>query len=173
MLLLQCSLRILFLFFQFRLFQKQRRIENSVIGIYLPAICLPQTQTFCYIFSFVLFIYFIFGCAGYVLLCVGFLQSQRVGYRRAVVGRLLTAVASLVEHGLQGTWVSVVAAHGLSSCSSWAQEHRFRNCGAQLGCMRDLPGAGIEPVFPALAGGFFTTGPPGTPLSFILFYFGK
>ena len=27
----------------------------------------------------------------------------------------------------------------------------------------DLPKAGIEPVSPALAGGFFTTEPPGNP----------
>ena len=27
----------------------------------------------------------------------------------------------------------------------------------------DLPNPGIEPVSPALAGGFFTTGPPGKP----------
>ena len=30
--------------------------------------------------------------------------------------------------------------------------------------MRDLPGSGIEPVSPALAGGFFTTETPGKPL---------
>ena len=29
--------------------------------------------------------------------------------------------------------------------------------------MWDLPGPGLEPVFPALAGGFFTTVPPGKP----------
>ena len=28
----------------------------------------------------------------------------------------------------------------------------------------DLPGSGIEPTCPALAGGFFTTEPPGKPL---------
>ena len=27
----------------------------------------------------------------------------------------------------------------------------------------DLPDPGIEPTFPALAGGFFTTEPPGKP----------
>ena len=27
----------------------------------------------------------------------------------------------------------------------------------------DLPGSGIEPVSPTLAGGFFTTEPPGKP----------
>jgi len=30
--------------------------------------------------------------------------------------------------------------------------------------MWDLPGSGIEPVSPALAGGFSTTEPPGKPL---------
>ena len=35
--------------------------------------------------------------------------------------------------------------------------------------MWDLPGPGIEPMFPALAGGFLTTGPPGQFPSF----FGK
>ena len=33
--------------------------------------------------------------------------------------------------------------------------------------MWDLPGPGLEPVSPALAGGFLTTAPPGKP-SFIL-----
>ena len=41
--------------------------------------------------------------------------------------------------------------------------------------MWDLPGPGIEPVPPALAGRFLTTAPPGTPQGFstmllILFY---
>ena len=31
--------------------------------------------------------------------------------------------------------------------------------------MWDLPGPGLEPVFPALAGGFLTTAPPGKPLT--------
>ena len=30
--------------------------------------------------------------------------------------------------------------------------------------MWDLPGLGVEPVSPELAGGFFTTEPPGKPL---------
>ena len=70
---------------------------------------------------------------------------------------LLVAVASLVaEHGLQ--------AHGLSSCGSQALECRLSSCGAraQLLCgMWDLPRPGLEPVSPALAGGFLTTAPPG------------
>ena len=30
--------------------------------------------------------------------------------------------------------------------------------------MWDLPGQGLEPVSPAMAGGFLTTAPPGKPL---------
>ena len=50
----------------------------------------------------------------------------------------------------------------------------FRSCvwkDLLLHCMWDLPGPGIEPVSPALAGGFLTTGPPGKPYDsdFIMF----
>ena len=31
--------------------------------------------------------------------------------------------------------------------------------------MWDLPGLGIEPMSPALAGGFLTTAPPGSPIN--------
>ena len=59
---------------------------------------------------------------------------------------------------------SVVAARGLSSFGPRALEHRLSSCGAQAELLRgmwDLPGPGIEPVSPALAGGFLTTTPPG------------
>ena len=59
-----------------------------------------------------------------------------------------------------GVRASVVVACGLSSCGSWALERRFSSCGG----MWDLPGPGIEPVSPALAGGFLTTVPPGKPI---------
>ena len=34
--------------------------------------------------------------------------------------------------------------------------------------MWDLPGPGLEPVSPALAGGFLTTAPPVKPMDFVL-----
>ena len=81
---------------------------------------------------------------------------------------LLIAVASLVaEHGLQGTWASVVVVHGLSSCGSRALECRLSSCGAWallLHGMWDLPGPGLEPVSPTLAGRLSTTAPPGKSL---------
>ena len=39
--------------------------------------------------------------------------------------------------------------------------------------MWDLPGPGLEPVSPALAGGFLTTVPPGKPMDSSFFFFFK
>ena len=70
--------------------------------------------------------------------CWVFIAAQ--GLSPVVMLRLLIAVASfVVEYGLQ--------AHGLNCSHS----------------MCDLPGPAIEPVSPALAGRFLTTGPPGNP----------
>ena len=38
--------------------------------------------------------------------------------------------------------------------------------------MWDLPGPGLKPVSPALAGGFLTTAPPGKPLYFLTYQVG-
>ena len=53
---------------------------------------------------------------------------------------------------------------GLSSHGLWALERRLSSCGAWaqlLAGMWHLPGPGLEPMSPALAGGFLTTVPPG------------
>ena len=58
---------------------------------------------------------------------------------------------------------SLVAEHRLQMC-------RLSSCGsrAQSLCdMWDLPRPGLEPVCPALAGGFSTTAPPGKPLIYL------
>ena len=66
---------------------------------------------------------------------------------------------------------SVVMACELSSCGSRALECRLSSCGARAQLLRgmwDLPGPGLEPMSPALAGGFLTTAPPGKAHSVIL-----
>ena len=71
-----------------------------------------------------------------------------------------------------GTQASVVAARGLSSCGLRAVEYRLSSCGAQaqLLCgMWDLPGPGLKPMSPALAGRFLTTAPPGKSPNIIFF----
>ena len=74
--------------------------------------------------------------------------------------RLLTAVASLdAEHGLQGVW-----AHWLQHVSS----NVGRGISGSIACDVLVPGPGIEPVSPALTGGFLTTGPlEKSPQSFL------
>ena len=55
---------------------------------------------------------------------------------------------------------------GFRSCGSWALERRLSSCSAPASMLRgmwDLPGPGLEPVSPALAGGFLSTVPPGKP----------
>ena len=55
---------------------------------------------------------------------------------------------------------------GFSSCGLWALERRLSSCGARaqlLHSLWDLPGPGLEPMSPALAGGFSTTVPPRKP----------
>ena len=73
---------------------------------------------------------------------------------------LLLAVASLaVEHGLQ--------VRRLSSYGWRDLEHRLSSCGTRAQLLRgmwDLPGPGVEPMSPALEGGFLTTAPPGKSL---------
>ena len=106
------------------------------------------------------FIYlFIYGCAGSSFLCEGFLQLWQVGatlHRSAWASHYrgpLTIAASLVaEHRLQ--------TRRLSNCGSRAQ---------LLRSMWDLPRPGLEPVSPALAGGFLTTAPPGKSQESFLF----
>ena len=116
---------------------------------------------------------FIFGCFGSLLLRAGFLSWQWKGLLSFAVHRLLTVVASrAVEHrfqarGLQylqhrgsvvvvfgpwSSWVSVAVSQGLSSCGTWALVAH---------AMWNLPGPGIKPMSPALAGGFPSSVPPG------------
>ena len=80
-----------------------------------------------------------------------------------VVRGLLVAVASRCG-GFSLRWLLVAVA---SRCGG------FSCCGAQtlLRGMWDLPRPGVEPVSPALAGGFLTTAPSGESLLFFLFSF--
>ena len=63
-----------------------------------------------------------------------------------------------------GMWASVVEARGLSSCGLRALECRLSSCGTWAQLLRsmwDLPGPGVEPMSPTLAGRFLTTAPAG------------
>ena len=103
---------------------------------------------FLYIFEFdflkyffkVIVLFICFGCRRPSLWCMGF---------------TLQWLVLLPSLGL-GMWASVVAARGFRSWGAWAW---------LLPGMWNLPRPGIEPMSPALAGEFLTTGPRGKSLS--------
>ena len=121
---------------------------------------------FLYIYKFISYL-FIFGCIGSSLLRVSFLCLQRAGSTLCCGARASHCGGfSCCGARALGTRASVVVACGLSTCGSRALEHRLSSCDAQtelLWGMWDPPGPGLEPVSPALAGGFPTTAPPGKP----------
>ena len=62
----------------------------------------------------------------------GFLSLWRAGLLSSCDAQASHVVASLVvEHRLQGMWVSVFAAYGLSSRISWVLECGLSSCEAQ------------------------------------------
>ena len=122
-----------------------------------------------------LFIYlFSFGCVGSSLLHAGFLQLWRVeATLHCGAWASHCRGFSCCRAWALGVRASVVVACGLGSCGSWALEHSLSSCGtwAQLlHGMWDLPGPGLEPMSPALAGGFLTTAPPGKSLRLLLIW---
>ncbi|KAJ8785458.1 hypothetical protein J1605_007055 [Eschrichtius robustus] len=65
----------------------------------------------------------------------------------------------------QDSWLSPQC-HPESQREHRLQTRRLSNCGSRAQLLRgmwNLPGPGLEPVSPALAGGFLTTAPPGKP----------
>ena len=125
--------------------------------IYMFFVCFAL---FCFNFFFLIY----FGCLGSSLLCVGFLQLRRVGATLHCGAQASHCGGfSYCRAQVLGTWASVVVVHGLSSCGSWALEVRLFSYGTQVQLLRgmwDLPGPGLKPVSPALAGRFLTTVPP-------------
>ena len=117
--------------------------------------------------------------------CVGFsLVAANGGYSLAAGQGLLTAVASCCTARAPGARTVVTVARWLNSSgarascldSSGARASCLDSFGARASCLDsfgarasflrvtwDLPRSGTEPVSPVLAGGFFTTEPPGKP----------
>ena len=136
-------------------------------------------MSYSFFLKFYLFIYLFMDVLGLCCWVWGFSSCSGQGILFVAVRRLLTVVASLVvDHrlqacGLQQLWHlgSVVVARGLQSTVSVVVVYGLSSCGARaqlLSSMWDLPGPGLEPVFPALAGGFLTTAPRGKPSCLIL-----
>ena len=88
-----------------------------------------------------------------------FLELQRAG--------LLSSCGTPVRPLL---WSPGARVRWLHSCDPRAPEHRLNSRGAQVYLLSgrwDLPGPGIEPMSPDLAGKFFTTEPLGKSKSLL------
>ena len=114
-----------------------------------------------YVCIYIYILIFFFCCAGSSSLHrLSLVVVSRGSSLVAMLG-LLIAVASLDNRAQAlGARASVVAARKLSSCGAWAQ---------LLWGMWNLPGPGIEPMYPALAGEFLSTVPPGKPYGYIFY----
>ena len=110
-------------------------------------------------FIFLNFFYFLFLKKKFIYLFLAVLGLRfcaRAFSRCSERGPLFIAV-----RGPLAIAASLVAEHRL-------QTRRLSSCGSQAQLLRgiwDLPRPGLEPVSPALAGGFSTTAPPGKPLT--------
>ena len=110
-------------------------------------------QIFCRGYHFFVFDHFICFC--FFSLWVGCVFVAACG---------LSLVAAGGSYSSCGAWTSHCC--DFSCCGAGALELSLSSCGppAQLPrSMWDLPGPGIEPLSPALAGRFLSAGPPGKP----------
>ena len=111
----------------------------------------------------------IWGCAGSSFLCRLFSSCSKQG--------LLSSCGGRTSHcgSLSCCRAQSLGPTGFSSCSMWTQYFWFPGPRAQAQQMWltglvaprhvDLPRSGIKLVFLTLAGGVFTTEPPGKPQS--------
>ena len=134
--------------------------------ILFVCVCVCVCVWFVFVFVFFnLFIYLFLAVLGLCCCAQAFSSCGEQGLLFVAVHGFLIAVASLVsEYGLQAHRLQQLWLMGFSSCGSWALEYRLSSCGARAQLLRsmwDLPRPGLEPVSPALAGGFLCTAPPG------------
>ena len=93
--------------------------------------------------------YFIFGCAGSLLLCGLFSSCSERGLLPSGVRASHCSGFSYL-----GAWA--LGLTGFGRCGSWALEHRLSSCGTQVSLLRgmwDPPGAVTKPTCSALADG--------------------
>ena len=152
--------------------------KNHFISAKLCDFCfsfLPFVITFFVFFKFI----FLFINLFYLFIYLFRLRWVFVAALRLSLVAASGGYSSLHCTGFSLRWLLLLRSTGFrragfSSCASWALECRLSSCGARASLLRgmwDLPGPGLEPVSPALAGGFLTTVPPGeVPVFFFRFH---
>ena len=88
-----------------------------------------------YIYILKQFYVFIFGCVEFSLLCQLFSTCGQQGLLCSCgVWAFHCGGFSCCRAWALGMQASVAVAHGISSCGSWALEHRFSTCSHRLNC---------------------------------------
>ena len=133
--------------------QRERYANSCIFGRYCQPRLLPGFHIWAVTF------FFFFAVLGLCCWALAFSSCRGRSY------------SSLQWAGFSLQWLLLLRSTGsrhvdFSSCGSRALERRLSSCGTQAQLLRnmwDLPGPGLEPVSPALAGGLSTTVPPGNP----------
>ena len=138
----------------------------SSVGELQTLLCLSTAKRFPLFFSNKFIIYFIYFWRRWVFVAA-------CGLSLIVVsgGYSSLRCAGFSLWWLLLLWSTGSRRVGFSSCGSWALECRVSSSGAWAQLLRgmwDLPGPGIEPMSPALAGGFLTAAPPGKSPHWVL-----
>ena len=105
-------------------------------------------------------VFFFWLCWNFIAARTFPLAAGSGGCSPVAVLRLRSTGSGCSDFSSCGSWTQ--------SCSSPALEPRLSSCGSRAQLLRGiwrLPRPGIEPVSPALAGGFFPTEPPRKPPS--------
>ena len=117
-------------------------IFHYIINILKVAVCIHTRTAISYFNIYLLAALGLCSCTGFSLVVESRTYSLVEVCFRFSLGWLLLL------------WSMGSRACRLSSCGSQTLEHRLKCHGAQT---RDIPGSGIKPTSPALAGGFFIT----------------
>ena len=123
-------------------------------------LCLEHQREVLPLGYYFVFNLFIFGCVGTSLLRAGFLQLWQAG--------------ATLRCSAQASHCGGFSCCGVRALGTRALEHRLSSCGSRAQLLRgmwDLPGPGVEPMSPALAGRFLTTAPPGEAPGILFFFF--
>ena len=135
--------------------------HGTISSAFFPSIYIAKGISFFFFWLLYLFIYYLFfGCVGSSVRARAFSSCGKRGpLFIAVRGPLFIAVRGPLTMA-----APPVAGHRL-------QKRRLSSCGSRAQPLRGmwvLPRPGLEPAFPALAGRFSTTAPPGKPQSYLL-----
>ena len=144
------------------MFQNPRGLFSGIListgHLYSPWIQLARMNLLDIFFCIILFTYF--------LAVLVFIAAQL--FHSCGEQGLLSSCVVQAPHcsGFSCCRACTLGCAGYSSCGCQALEHRRSSCGVQallLHSRWDLPGKGVEPMSPTLAGGFFIIEAPGKP----------